>query len=913
MKRIAAFLFGFLFPAIAFAAAPELPNLATLAAYPFPAQMIHAHILDADGNGNPGDYAWKDPAPFTADGKLCLTPTASGTWTGCWLRAFSGDVQLSWYGVTTNGADKVANAAKINEAAAAARYFGVGVTGLGRTVKIPVDAELDFSGTRGFFDAGITAWGAAGSFPDSGVVYAAGTPTDLGALSGDVAVNATSITLVTAPPAAVVAGSTIYLVDGANGSFNPARTYYHAGEAVSGLSVSGSTINLTSALRYAYPAATAYVTYVAPTTARFENLDVTGVSNTSGVVPIAITMGGHGAGVVHSRGTGSSEAGIYILESVGVECRGNVTDTMASTLAGLNYGTALANDQDVSCDGDDDSGARHGEAIGVGGDDRYAITNHNTGFINGIARTLSQASPVNAADMHGNCDGCIYRNETIYGGIEVGGMNNYVQGNRIYCGSGYGYSIYCILSSELLGFENRLDHNTLNYRGDASSSSYGMIDLADAPGGYSTELKYGGLLDFSGTTLNFYVTNGGFDQYAVEGEVKDTTASPLNISFRGAHFNLLGAAAGATYHGVSLRSVSTAHFGTIDISDTSGDVGWDLANATNIIATGVNTSDLSGSAFNTGIRPLKFSNISGTIDAKSVSTHGAPSGMEAVYIAGTTSPTINLMGLSTQGATGTDVYIVNGPSTGTGANVTIGNFDIGGTLTVSNLSSSLKLGAGWAASYSIGSGLEPASFGYNIYTTGIIDRHNQASDSPIILSNTNSGGTMSLCLNYNTSDACGSGTLGRIWSSASSNNLKIGTGQSGGSDAGVQLYRSSTSGAFDIMFAQVTRSSHLEFHGTAPTVGFGSGDCGTSPSVTANSTDAVGRLTVGSSTNGGHCTVTFETAVTPAWAAAPVCMVSDETSAVAVRPGSVSTTSFQIVGAIVAGDTLAWECFGYHS
>lgn len=99
---------------------------------------------------------------------------------------------------------------------------------------------------------------------------------------------------------------------------------------------------------------------------------------------------------------------------------------------------------------------------------------------------------------------------------------------------------------------------------------------------------------------------------------------------------------------------------------------------------------------------------------------------------------------------------------------------------------------------------------------------------------------------------------------------------------------------------------HVTIKGTVPTVANGASDCGTSPSIAGN--DNAGRVTVGSSTNGGYCTVTFANAWTTN---APICVAQDEVTAVLVRVTNVSTSSFRITGAIVAGDTLAYHCVGY--
>lgn len=105
--------------------------------------------------------------------------------------------------------------------------------------------------------------------------------------------------------------------------------------------------------------------------------------------------------------------------------------------------------------------------------------------------------------------------------------------------------------------------------------------------------------------------------------------------------------------------------------------------------------------------------------------------------------------------------------------------------------------------------------------------------------------------------------------------------------------------------AALVVKTHQEYNGTAPTIGSGVGDCGTSPSVVGN--DSAGRVTVGSSTNGGTCTVTFNAS----WNNAPICTAFDETTGVLVRPTSVSTSAFKITGVIVAGDALSYHCVGY--
>jgi hypothetical protein len=102
-----------------------------------------------------------------------------------------------------------------------------------------------------------------------------------------------------------------------------------------------------------------------------------------------------------------------------------------------------------------------------------------------------------------------------------------------------------------------------------------------------------------------------------------------------------------------------------------------------------------------------------------------------------------------------------------------------------------------------------------------------------------------------------------------------------------------------------TIGHHLTFASVAPSIGSGPSDCGTSPNVVGN--DTAGRITVGSGTNGGKCTLTFA----KTWPNAPICTATDETTGVLVTPKGPARSSVAFTGSIVAGDTLAYHCFGY--
>lgn len=101
-------------------------------------------------------------------------------------------------------------------------------------------------------------------------------------------------------------------------------------------------------------------------------------------------------------------------------------------------------------------------------------------------------------------------------------------------------------------------------------------------------------------------------------------------------------------------------------------------------------------------------------------------------------------------------------------------------------------------------------------------------------------------------------------------------------------------------------TNHPYQSGAAPSLASGAADCGTSPVLETNSNDMVGRITVGSSTNGGKCTITFANA----WTVKPVCMVANETTANLLRPVT-TTTTLALTGTLTAGDTLTYRCSSF--
>jgi hypothetical protein len=106
--------------------------------------------------------------------------------------------------------------------------------------------------------------------------------------------------------------------------------------------------------------------------------------------------------------------------------------------------------------------------------------------------------------------------------------------------------------------------------------------------------------------------------------------------------------------------------------------------------------------------------------------------------------------------------------------------------------------------------------------------------------------------------------------------------------------------------------STVEVTGIVPTVASGATDCGTSPAIAGNNT--AGVVTVGTSTNGGKCTVTFQ----GVWRQIPHCFCNNRTAAarscqaVGTTNTTNATTALTAVSTLTAGDILDYICLGHY-
>lgn len=238
---------------------------------------------------------------------------------------------------------------------------------------------------------------------------------------------------------------------------------------------------------------------------------------------------------------------------------------------------------------------------------------------------------------------------------------------------------------------------------------------------------------------------------------------------------------------------------------------------------------------------------------------------------------------SSNSATGSGTVTLNSGNGGT--NSTTGAVTIrSGNTTGTAASGALTLATGTTAQH---------ASGVISMATGNVSAVNQNSGQTNISTGTANSAGLGLSGNLVlTTGTTGNGNSGDI---SLTSGATSGTGNSGNIKLAVGTSSSGTLGV-------ILNSAHISSTGTTPAVSA----CGTSPSIVGN--DDIGRITVGTGGTATSCTITFSSA----WANAPICMVTDETTSKLLTPAP--TTTSLVISAILAfnaSDNLSYQCFGY--
>lgn len=389
------------------------------------------------------------------------------------------------------------------------------------------------------------------------MVWASGSLSALPALGANVALYATTLTF--ASPPSVAPGDWLVIYNSADGSWNPARPVYRAGEYVQVKAVSGSTVTLT------HPT---YDTYTAGGTISVHKLNpvrpkISGISFQfrQGAAGIKIVAGSEVA-FDDLRMTGTNQSHIFLQQCVNVALSG-VHAWDASPSISNNYGVMLANCQNVDIDGCFLETTRHGLTTG-GGDYVGCVPSRNItvrgGRIGGMSDTVA------GCDMHGNAEYVHFSNVDLPNGIHLAGDHAAVEGGRVRTNAqGVGVHI-----SETIGWDFTIN-TTVDLTTSPAAGLAPIYILGDAnvTRGNRGALQVRGTINMgsfsavSGTTVGCYIYDvAGKGAAGVDIEIDLTVTSERpDLQAPSAYAVYVRAAAGGGFRTVDM-AVRTRRMGT---------------------------------------------------------------------------------------------------------------------------------------------------------------------------------------------------------------------------------------------------------------------------------------------------------------------------------------------------------------
>lgn len=321
--------------------------------------------------------------------------------------------------------------------------------------------------------AGVTILDFSGgtSFDDDACIYAAGSLTELGALT-TVAADASAVVIASGADA-LVAGDVLVIYNATDSSFNTARTYYRAGEFVRVKSVSGTTVNLTEPLVAGYTSgANIHVYKVTPARVGVSGLTVRApLAASAEVAGIAVALGVDVS--IDRVETRDGALGGVMLERCYEVAISGLRAFEKDTDVGQNYGLALVNCQRVTVSDSRLVATRHGLTLGGSGSSG-CVPNRQVQVTNCV---ISSHSTTDAGvDVHGNSEdvhiaGCILPR-----GAHLGGDRVTLADCDLSTAYATGVAVHL---SEVLGFDFAVTDCQIRARADIATALLGLITVGD--------------------------------------------------------------------------------------------------------------------------------------------------------------------------------------------------------------------------------------------------------------------------------------------------------------------------------------------------------------------------------------------------------------------------------------------------
>ena len=352
-------------------------------------------------------------------------------------------------------------------------------------ITIPADVSLCGDGPNSTI---FTAAGDDGDYPDSAVIYKAGSPpVQIAGLLSAVVKGAVDLAFEEAH--GLSAGSVILIYNPTDYSFSGARASYRAGEYSTVAEITSPTeVKLESGLWDSYLAANVNVYkcggYAAGELSGFSVI-APGPGANGGVRALAIDFA-HELLVDNIRASGSDNTSMSISKSYKITVRNiDAHQWSESPGFGTQYGLSIGNSQELDISGSF-TGWRHG--IAQGGGEHFSIPVRGSVVHDFVA--TNRSGSLAAADWHGNVEHSVYERGRVFGGgLHIAGNNN-----RISNIDAFGKDMLLIYGREILGCDHIVE-NVKCWTG-IDDPTRGIIDIGGNSSPMTSDTKFGGSFIF---------------------------------------------------------------------------------------------------------------------------------------------------------------------------------------------------------------------------------------------------------------------------------------------------------------------------------------------------------------------------------------------------------------------------------
>lgn len=380
-------------------------------------------------------------------------------------------------GAPANVLDFGADATGVSDSAAAIQsamssgkpdiYFPAGTYKIGSTINIPTSVKAIRGAGKGstIIDASSSSGNITFDWIGTGF-------TQIANLGSNVVVGDSTITFASDMSSVLSEGDVFVIWNSTNGSFNPARTAYYAGEYCEVYTVSTTTVTVKNAAFASYNTGDVGVFKLNDDNVTGEISGMTFLGDMSNAVSIGIRIRkGRNITVQSVELKNYYRIGIELEQIYEAKAFNVNASVWPDPVTGLQYGIVCANCQNVQIIGCNLTTARH--AVSTGGsapDNSTDVRPVDRGF---LVKDNILTGYLYALDCHGNMEYAAYEQNTVYGGVLISGNNIRVVNNTI---TKLGF-LAGIRGNDLVGADILIDGNTIIGNLDGGVTNIQMIDI----------------------------------------------------------------------------------------------------------------------------------------------------------------------------------------------------------------------------------------------------------------------------------------------------------------------------------------------------------------------------------------------------------------------------------------------------